>query len=97
MNFVSQGAMDTIDHNRRARINGKAEMFRELRSKTVCALRVAMEAYVQGICEGVEHHLWSSYSRPAYRGMCALCYSYPVPQCTAVRAEGSGLLTEEPK
>ena len=47
-----------------------------------------------GICEGVEHHLWSSDSHPVYRGICALRSSKPVPWCTAVRAEGGGLLTE---
>ena len=47
------------------------------------------------ICEGVEHHLWSSDSRPAYRGIRALRSSKPIPRCTAVRAEGGGLLTEE--
>ena len=45
-NFVSQGAMDTIDQSRRARLNGRAELFRELRSKTVRALRVDKEADV---------------------------------------------------
>ena len=34
-----------------------AELFRELRHKTVCALRVDKEADVRGICEGVKHHL----------------------------------------
>ena len=50
---------------------------------------------MQGICEGVEHHLWSRDSRPAYRRICELRSSKPVPQCTAVRPEGVGLLTEE--
>ena len=53
------------------------------------------EAYVQGICEGVEHLLWSSDSHPAYRGIRSLRSSKPIPWCTAVRAEGGGLLTEE--
>ena len=44
---------------------------------------------------GVEHHLWLSDSRPAYRGFVALRSSKPIPPCTAVRAEGGGLLTEE--
>ena len=44
---------------------------------------------------GVEHHLWSSDSRPAYRGIHALRSSKPIPWCTAVRAEGGRLLTEE--
>ena len=55
-NFVSQGTLDTIDQSRRARLNGRAELFRELRRKTVRALRVDKEAHVRGICEGVEHH-----------------------------------------
>ena len=36
-NFVSQGTLDTIDQSRRARRNGRAELFRELRRKTVRA------------------------------------------------------------
>ena len=71
--------------------------FRELRRKTVRVLRVDKEAYVRGICEGVEHHLCSSDYHAAYRGMCALRFSKPVPRCTVVRAEGGGLLTEESK
>ena len=94
-NFVSQGALDTIDQSGRARLNGRAELFRELRHKTARALRVDKEAYVQGICEGVEHHLWSSDSWPAYRGIHALHSSKPIPRYTAVRAEGGRLLTEE--
>ena len=50
---------------------------------------------MRGICEGVEHHLWSSDSRPAYMGICTLCSSKPIPGCIAVRAEGGGLFTEE--
>ena len=52
---------------------------------------------MRGICEGVEHHLWSSDSRPAYRGIRTLRSSKPIPRCTAVRAEGGWLLTEESK
>ena len=37
----------------------------------------------------------SNDSRPAYRGICALRSLKPIPRCTAVRAEGGGLLTEE--
>ena len=94
-NFVSQGTLDTIDQSRRARLNGRAELFRELRRKTVRALKVDKKAYVRGIYEGVEHHQWSSDSHPAYRGIHALHSSKPIPRCTAVRAEGGGLLTEE--
>ena len=50
-NFVFQGTLDTIDQSRRARLNGRAELFRELRRKTVRVLRVNKEAYVREICE----------------------------------------------
>ena len=48
---------DTIDKSRRASLNGRAELSKELRRKTVRAPRVDKEAYVRGICEGVEQHL----------------------------------------
>ena len=35
-NFVSQGTLDIIDQSPRARLNGRAELFRELRHKTTC-------------------------------------------------------------
>ena len=94
-NFVTQRTLDTIDQSRRARLNGRAELFSELRCKIVRALRVDKEAHMRGICEGVEHHLWSSVFRPAYRGICALRSFKPIPRCTAVGAEGGRLLTEE--
>ena len=50
---------------------------------------------MRGIWEGVEHHLWSSDSLSAFRGIHALRSSKPFPRCTAVRVEGGGLLTEE--
>ena len=43
-NFVSQRTLDTIDQSHRARLNGRAELFRELRRKTVCVLRVVKES-----------------------------------------------------
>ena len=45
-NFVSQGTLDTIYQSRSARLNGRAGLFRQLRCKTVCVLRVDKEAYV---------------------------------------------------
>ena len=71
------------------------QLFRELRCKTVRALRVDKEAYVRGICEGLEHHLWSSDSQPIYKGNRALRLTKPIPWCTAVGAEGGGLVIEE--
>ena len=94
-NFVSHGVLDTIDQSRRSRLNGRAELFMELRGKTGRLLIVDKEAYVRGICEGVEHHLWTSDYCPVGRGICALRSSKPVSRCTAVRAEGGAFLTEE--
>ena len=71
-NFVSQGKLDTIVQGHRARLNGRAELFRELRRKTVCVLRMDKDAFVRGICKVVEHKLWSRDSRPPYRGIHAL-------------------------
>ena len=45
-NFVSQGTLDTIAQSLRARLNGRVELFRELRRKTIRALRVDKEVYV---------------------------------------------------
>ena len=45
-NFVSQGTLDTIAQSHRARLHGRAELFRELGRKTVRALRVDKEAYL---------------------------------------------------
>ena len=74
-NFVSPGTLDTIDQSRRARHNRRAELFKKLRRKTARTLRVDKEANVRGICEVVEHHLWSSDSHPAYRGIHTLHFS----------------------
>ena len=93
--FVSQRTLDTIDQSRRARLSGRAELFRELRHKTVHVLRAGKEPCVRRICESVEHHLWSSDSRPAYKGICELRSAKRIPRCIVVRAEGGGLLTEK--
>ena len=45
-NFVAQQTLDTIEQSRRARLNGRADLFRELRCKTVHVLRVDKEDYV---------------------------------------------------
>ena len=45
-NFVSQGTLDTIAQSHRTRLNGRVELFRELRCKTGHALREDKEAYV---------------------------------------------------
>ena len=78
--ILSQGTLDTIDQSHRARLSGKVDLFRELRCKTLPALRVDKEAFVRGICEGVEHHLSSSDSCLAHRGIHALRSSKFIPR-----------------
>jgi len=56
---------------------------------------VDKESFVRGICEREEHHLWSSDSGTANRGIHTLRSSKPNLWCTAVGMEGGGLLTEE--
>ena len=41
-NFVSQGTLGTIGQSGRARLNGRAELFRELWHKSACVLKVLM-------------------------------------------------------
>ena len=64
-NFVSEGTLDTIDKSSSARLHGRCELFRELRHKTVCWWQTSRPMCEES--EGVQHYLWSSDSRPAYR------------------------------
>ena len=45
-NFVSQGTLNTIDQSQRARLNGRAELFRELWHKTLRVLKADKGAEV---------------------------------------------------
>ena len=42
-NFCLPRDVDTFDQSRRHRLNGRAELLREMRHKTVCALRVILQ------------------------------------------------------
>ena len=50
---------------------------------------------MRGICEQVEHHLWSSDARPAYRGIQALRSVPSHPRCMSVKADTGEVLSEE--
>ena len=67
----------------------------QLRCKTVRVLTFHKWPMFEESVKGLEHQMWSSNSRPAYRGIHALRSSKPIPRCTAVRVEGGGLLTVE--
>ena len=68
--MLSSGTADLIERGRRARLDGKSVLARQLRREAAHAMRQDKERHVRGICEQVESHLWSSDSRPAYRGIC---------------------------
>ena len=93
---MSNGTLDLIDKSRRARLDSLPEA-RALRRQTLWSLRADKEDYVRSICERVEHHLWSSDSRPAYRGIKALGSSKPVSRVCSVKASSGELLTDESK
>ena len=63
-NFVSQGTLYTIDQSHRAKLSGRAELWRELRCKPVRALRWTRKPMHEESVRGVEHNLWSSDSHP---------------------------------
>ena len=69
----------TIDQIHTARLNGRAELCREVWQKTVLALKVVKEAHVRGICEWVEHHLCSSDSQPV-----PVEFTHCVPPCSSL-------------
>ena len=94
MRHVSNDTLDLIDKSRRARLDSLPEA-RELRRQTLGSLRADKEYYVHSICERVKHHLWSSDSRPAYRGIKALGSSKPVSRICSVKASSGKLLTDE--
>ena len=52
---------------------------------------------MKDICERVQHHLWSSDPRPAYRGIRALRSRKPDPQRSAVKSASGELLSEGPE
>ena len=94
-NVVSQETVDLIEEGRRARLDGKVDLARELRREVVRAVRHDREVEVRGLCETVESHLGTCDSRPAYRAIRKLRGTAPTPQCFTVRAADGDILTEE--
>jgi hypothetical protein len=92
--FVSDGTLDIIERSRRARLDGRLDLFRSLRREAVRSLRADKESHVSGICRQVESHLWSSDSRPAYRAIRTLRSSKPAPQCVTVKADDGAVLSD---
>ena len=92
--FLTGTTLDLLDRSRCARLNGNTELYRQLRRQAVQALKADKENHVLGICEQVENHLWSSDSKPAYRGISALRGSKPPPGCSTVKAVDGSVLTD---
>ena len=58
-------------------------------------MKTDKEAHVRGICEQVNHHLWTSDSRPAYKGIAALRSSTPKFRTVAIKASDGKDLTDD--
>ena len=92
--FVSKSTLDLVEKSRRARLDGDPAA-RELRRRTVRALRADKEEYVRSVCGRVESHLCTSDSRPAYNAIRALRSSKSVSGVSSVRAASGEVLTGE--
>ena len=93
--FLTKKTLNVIEESHRARLKGKTGQYRELKREAVRAVRMDDEAQVRGVCETLESHLWSTDSRPAYRGIRTLQCSKPPPCCSTLRAADRTTLTEE--
>jgi hypothetical protein len=93
--FITPGTLVLVERSRQAGLNGKNQLSRALKKDTVRALRADKEEQVSGICGRVEHHLWSSDSRPAYTGIRALSSAKSAPRSTTVRAADGEVLAED--
>ena len=91
--LLTEETLKTFKESRRARLAWKIGQFRKLKLEAVRAVRRDKEAQVRGVCETVESHLWSTDSRPAYRGIRTLCSSRPPPHCSTVKAANGTTLT----
>ena len=73
----------------------KTRQYRELKREAVRAVWRDKEAQVRGVCETGESHLWSTDSRPAYRGIRTLRPSRPTPCYSTAKAADGTTLTGE--
>ena len=93
--FLTKETLNTIEESRWAILEGRTGEYRELKREAVRAVRRDKEAQVRGVCETVESHLWSTDSRPAYRGIRTLRSSRAPPCCSTVKAADGTTLTGE--
>ena len=92
---VSPETADLIEESRRARLEGKAELFRALNRDAIRALRADKESRVRELCGTVESHLSTSDSRPAYRAIRTLRASGSNAKSPTIRAADGTILAEE--
>ena len=84
-----------MEESRRARIEGRTGQYRELKREAARVVRKVKEAQVREICETVDSHMWSTDSRPAYRGVPTFRFSRPPPRCSTVKVADGTALTGE--
>ena len=91
--FLTKETLNIIVESRRARLEGKNGQYRKLKRGAVRAVRRDKEAQVREVCETVESHMWSTDSRPSYRGIRRLRCSRTPPRCSTVKAADGTTLT----
>ena len=93
--ILTKETLNIRSESRRARLEWRTGQYRELKREAVRAVRRDKKAQVNGVCEAMESHLWSTYSRPAYRGIQTLRSSRAPPCCSTVKAADGTALTGE--
>ena len=93
---VSPETAEIIEASRRARLDGKSELFRSLNREAIRALRADKEARVREICGAVESHLGTSDSRPAYSAIRTLRAAGPSVRSFTVLAADGEVVEGEP-
>ena len=80
--FLTKEPMNIIEESRRSRLEGKTGQYREVKREAVRAVRRNKEAQLRGVYETVDIHVWSTDSRPAYRGIRTMRSSKPSLRCS---------------
>ena len=86
---------EIIDESRRARLDGKKGLYKDLRRKAVKSIREDAERRVQEVCLQVECHLGTADARPAYMALRKLRSGKSSQRDCTVKAADGKILVEE--
>ena len=92
---MSAETVEIIDESRRARLDGKKGLYKDLRRKAVKSIREDAERRVQEVCLQVECHLGTADARPAYMALRKLRSGKSSQRDCTVKAADGKILVEE--